>query len=401
MSCPSPAGRTVHKTFLAELPQRSGDEVVLAAWVRRLRVPSPTTFVVRQDASGQMPCAAATPALAPLARADLPAIGMDPLLAVADTTVRSCGATSASGRCSGRRRRGSRGSALRCAARNPSRMDVVDDPETERRHRAATPSGDSRAGGAPARRPSPRRRRGAGGVRPAVPRARIHDGREAPAPARQPRGVGPRPRHRPGGVRRPPPQVRRGHAAARGASRDRAGAPDGASRRSGERARGRPRPRRPDPQGPVRGPTPSPVASAPRVLRTPGRQNPGSSEPQVVRTRVSSAVAPLRPGRPGVPAGPGVGGKLKGRGAIVAGERERARQREPQAGASGRPEVLGRGTATSCRSRRTPCRSGTRPRGRGRGTPSSRRGRRPGPTGRSDPTTPCTCRSRCPSAGCR
>ena len=336
MSCPSPAGRTVHKTFLAELPQRSGDEVVLAAWVRRLRVPSPTTFVVRQDASGQMPCAAATPALAPLARADLPAIGMDPLLAVADTTVRSCGATSASGRCSGRRRRGSRGSALRCAARNPSRMDVVDDPETERRHRAATPSGDSRAGGAPARRPSPRRRRGAGGVRPAVPRARIHDGREAPAPARQPRGVGPRPRHRPGGVRRPPPQVRRGHAAARGASRDRAGAPDGGSRRSGERARGRPRPRRPDPQGPVRGPTPSPVASAPRVLRTPGPQNPGSSEPRVVRTpgRQNQGVVRCGSASAGPPRGPrGPGGRRQIEG--TRSDRRGGKRTRPPAGTAG------------------------------------------------------------------
>lgn len=57
----------MRKTFLAELAQRSGAEVVLAGWVHRLRVLSHTTFVVLQDASGQMQCVAATPALAPLA----------------------------------------------------------------------------------------------------------------------------------------------------------------------------------------------------------------------------------------------------------------------------------------------------------------------------------------------
>ena len=57
----------MRKTFLAELAQRSGTEVVLAGWVHRLRVLSHTTFVVLQDASGQMQCVAATPALAPLA----------------------------------------------------------------------------------------------------------------------------------------------------------------------------------------------------------------------------------------------------------------------------------------------------------------------------------------------
>lgn len=56
----------MRKTFLAELAQRSGTEVVLAGWVHRLRVLSHTTFVVLQDASGQMQCVAATPALAPL-----------------------------------------------------------------------------------------------------------------------------------------------------------------------------------------------------------------------------------------------------------------------------------------------------------------------------------------------
>ena len=57
----------MRKTFLAELAPRSGEEVVLAGWVHRLRVLAHTTFVVLKDASGLMQCVGATPALAPLA----------------------------------------------------------------------------------------------------------------------------------------------------------------------------------------------------------------------------------------------------------------------------------------------------------------------------------------------
>ncbi len=53
----------MRKTFVADLPQRIGQEVVLAGWVHRLRALATTTFVILKDASGLAQCVAATDAL--------------------------------------------------------------------------------------------------------------------------------------------------------------------------------------------------------------------------------------------------------------------------------------------------------------------------------------------------
>jgi nondiscriminating aspartyl-tRNA synthetase len=53
----------MRKTFVADLPGKIGQSVVLAGWVHRLRVLATTTFVHLRDASGVTQCVAATDAL--------------------------------------------------------------------------------------------------------------------------------------------------------------------------------------------------------------------------------------------------------------------------------------------------------------------------------------------------
>src|SRR5262245_36577448 len=54
----------MRKTFAADLRDKTGQSVVLAGWVHRLRTLSTTTFVILKDASGLAQCVAAPESLA-------------------------------------------------------------------------------------------------------------------------------------------------------------------------------------------------------------------------------------------------------------------------------------------------------------------------------------------------